>query len=55
MQNGKELRISQIYFPMENPMDRVHVACSGLSGLGRPWTEAVRTRGRGGALVARGR
>jgi hypothetical protein len=29
MQNGKELWISQIYFPMENLVDRVHNAWIG--------------------------
>jgi hypothetical protein len=44
MQNGKELWISQIYFSMENPMDRVHGAWIGRHGLGPPWTEAARWR-----------
>jgi hypothetical protein len=55
MQNGKELWISQIYFPMENLVDRVHNAWIGQHGLGPPWTEAARTKGRGGALPVRGR
>jgi hypothetical protein len=32
MQNSKELQISQIYCPMENPMDWVHGACTGRCG-----------------------
>jgi hypothetical protein len=54
MQNGKELWISQIYFLIKNLMDRVHDAWTGRRGLGRPWTEAARIRGCGGALVVRG-
>jgi hypothetical protein len=54
MQNGNELWISQIYFPMENPEDRVHGAWTRWRGLSPSWTEAARTRGRGGALPARG-
>jgi hypothetical protein len=49
MQNSKELWISQIYFPMENLMDRVHGAWTGRRDSGPAWT-----RGRGGALVAHG-
>jgi hypothetical protein len=55
MQNSKELCISQIYFPMENPMDWVNGAWTGQRGLGPPWTEAARTSGHSGALAARGR
>jgi hypothetical protein len=51
MQNGKELLISQIYFPMENLMDRVHDAWTRRHGSGPPWTEVAWTRGHGGALV----
>jgi hypothetical protein len=32
MQNGRELWISWIYFPMENLVDRVHVAWIGWRG-----------------------
>jgi hypothetical protein len=54
MENGKEFWISQIYFPMENLMDRVHGAWTGRRGLGLPWTEAAWTRGQGGTLATRG-
>jgi hypothetical protein len=54
MQNGKELWISRIYFPIENPVDRVHGVWIGRHGSGPWWTEAVRTRGHSGALLACG-
>jgi hypothetical protein len=54
MQNGKELWISRIYFPMKNPVDRVYGAWTGRRGSGPPWTEAARTKGLGGALPALG-
>jgi hypothetical protein len=50
MQNGKELWISQIYFPMENLMERAHDVWTAQHGSGPPWTEAVRTRGHSGGL-----
>jgi hypothetical protein len=53
MQNGRELWISHIYFPMENPVDRVHGAWIGWRDSGPPWTEVTRTKGHGGALLAR--
>jgi hypothetical protein len=33
MQNGKELWISRIYFPMKNPVDRVYGAWTGAARL----------------------
>jgi hypothetical protein len=54
MQNGKELWISRIYFPMENPVAQVHGAWTGWRDLSPSWTEAARTRGHGGALPVRG-
>jgi hypothetical protein len=53
MQNGKELWISQIYFPMEHLMDQVHGAWTGRRGSGPPWTEVAQTKGHGYALAAR--
>jgi hypothetical protein len=53
MQNGKELWISQIYFLMENLVDRVHGTWTGRCGSSLSWTEAAQTRGRGGALPVR--
>jgi hypothetical protein len=41
MKNDRELWISQIYFPMENSVDRVHGAWTERRGSGPPWTEAV--------------
>jgi hypothetical protein len=41
MQNSKELWISQIYFPMENPMDRVHDAWTRQGSSGPPWIKAT--------------
>jgi hypothetical protein len=55
MQNGTKLWISQIYFLMKNPVDRVHGAWIMWRGSGPPSTEAARTKGRGGALSAHGR
>jgi hypothetical protein len=45
MQNGKELWISQIFFPMENLVDRFYGAWTGRRGSGPPWTEAARIEG----------
>jgi hypothetical protein len=52
MQNGRELWIYRIYFPMENLVDRVHDMWTGWHGSGLPWTEAAWTRGHGGARRA---
>jgi hypothetical protein len=41
MQNSKELWISQIYFPMENPMDRVRNAWTRQGSSGPPWIKAT--------------
>jgi hypothetical protein len=48
MQNGKELWISRIYFPMVNPMDRVHDAWT-------RWHDSGPSRGCSGALSMRER
>jgi hypothetical protein len=55
MQNGKELWISRICFPMKNPVDRVHGAWTRRCGSGPPWNETGQTKGHDGALSARGR
>jgi hypothetical protein len=52
MQNGKELWISHIYFPMENLVDQMHGAWTRRRGSGPPWTEAAWPKGRSGALPA---
>jgi hypothetical protein len=55
MQNGKKLWISWIYFPLENPMDRVHGAWIRSTTCGPGGTARVhrgpRHRGQMGMVV----
>jgi hypothetical protein len=39
------------YFPMVNPVHRVHVSVDRPGVLGPPWTDADADRGHGGALT----
>jgi hypothetical protein len=54
MQNGKELWISQIYFPKENPVDWVHGVWTGWRGSSPSWIDKAQTGGHNGAMPAWG-